>query len=123
MATSANGENVHCRDSAIDVAIQEAEFRKDKAKAKSNFNLLLMIEYQNLPCRTGIWNACHNMDICMEIVMELLSNCTTIYLRNNEIQKTNVVISEMEEIEKDFTAVYETAWVYLKSRVDDTSGI
>ena len=116
MATSANGENVHCRGSAIDVAIQEAELRRDKAKAKSNFtrsrnNLPLMIEYQNLPCRIGIWDACHNMDICMEIVMILLSNCTTIYLRNNEIQKANVVVSEMEEIEKDFTAAYETAWV------------
>ena len=119
MATSANGENVHCRESAIDVDIQEAELRKEKAKAKSNFtqsrnNLLLMIEYQNLPWRTGICDACHNMDICMEIVMELLSNCTTIYLRNNEIQKANVVVSEMKEIEKDFTAAYETTWVCLK---------
>ena len=82
-----------------------------------------MIAYQNLSCRTGIWDACHNMEISMEIVMELLSNCTTIYLRSNEIQKANVVVSEMEEIEKDFTAAYETAWVYLKSRLDDTSSI
>ena len=59
----------------------------------------------------------------MEIVMELLSNCTTIYLRNNEIQKANAVVSEMEEIEKDFTAAYETTWVCLKWRVDDTSSV
>ena len=56
----------------------------------------------------------------METVMGVLSSLTTFHLQNKEVQKANVVVSEMEEIEKDFT---ETAWVYLKSRVDDTSSI
>ena len=128
MTSSAKSENVDLLGNAIDVAMLEAEFRKGKARAKSNFtrsrnNLLLMVEYQSLPSRNGIRDACHNMDMCMETVMDVLSSLTTFHLQNKEIQKANVVVSEMEEIEKDFTAAYETAWVYFKSQVDDTSSI
>ena len=74
MTSSANSENVDLFGNAIDVAMLEAGLRKDKAKAKSNFtrsinNLLLMVEYQSLPSRSGIRDACHNMDMCMETVM------------------------------------------------------
>ena len=128
MTSLAKSENVDLLGNAIDVAMLEAEFRKDKARAKSNFtrsrnNLLLMVEYQSLPIRSGIRDACHNMDMCMETVMDVLSSLTTFHLQNKEMQKANVGVSEMEEIEKDFTAAYETAWVYFKSRVDDSSSI
>ena len=40
--------------------------------------------------------------------MELLSNFTTFYIKSKEIQKeiqkANVVVSEMEKIERDFTS-------------------
>ena len=44
-----NRENLDCRDSSFDVAMLEAEFRKEKAKGKSNFtwslnNLLLIAD-------------------------------------------------------------------------------
>ena len=44
-----NSENDDCRDTSFDVAMLEAEFRKDKAKGKSNFtrslnNLLLIAD-------------------------------------------------------------------------------
>ena len=112
MTTSTNSDNFDWLGSSIDIAMLEVEFRKDKAKAKSNFtraqtNLLLMVKYQNLPSRSGVWDACHNIDMCMEIVMELLSNFTTIYIKGKEIQKANVVVSEMEKIERDFTSTYE----------------
>ena len=32
-----NSENVDCRDTTFDVAMLEAELRKEKAKGKSNF--------------------------------------------------------------------------------------
>ena len=106
----------------------EVEFRKDKAKAKSNFtraqtNLLLMVKYQNLPSQSGVWDACHNIDMCMDIVIELLSNFTTIYIKRKEIQKANVVVSEMEKIERDFTSTYDIALSYLDSREDDKSRV
>ena len=85
MTTSTNSDNVDWLGSSIDSAMLEEEFRKDKAKAKSNFtraqtNLLLMVKYQNLPNRSGVWVACHNIDMYMEIVMELILNFTTSYI-------------------------------------------
>ena len=124
MTTSTNGDNMdrigssaqlQNRENSIDITMLGVELRKDKPKAKSNFtraetNLLLMVKYQNLPSRSGVWDACHNINMCMEIVMELLSNCTTFYIKSKEIQKeiqkANVVVSEMEKIERDFTSRY-----------------
>ena len=59
MTSSAKSENIDLLGNAIDVAMLEAEFRKGKAKAKSNFtrsrnNFLLMVEYQSLPSRSEI---------------------------------------------------------------------
>ena len=126
MTSSAKSENVDLLGNAIDVAMLEAEFRKGKAKAKSNFtwsrnNLLLMVEYQSFPSRSGIRDACHNIDMCMETVMDVLSSLTTFHLQNKELQKGMVVISEMEKIETDFYAAYEIAWAYLDSRGGEKS--
>ena len=115
-----NRENVDRRDRSFDVALLEAEFRKDKAKGKSNFtrslnNVLLIADSKNLPCRSEVCDACHSMNLCMEIVMELLSNFTSFYIKNKELQKAYVVVSEMEKIETDFSSAYKIAWAYLDS--------
>ena len=119
-----NRENVDCRDSSFDVAMLEAEFRKDKAKGKSNFtqslnNLLLIADSKNLPSPSEVCDACHSMDLCMEIVMEHLSNLTSFYINIKELQKAYVVVSEMEKIETDFSAAYKIVWTYLGSRECD----
>ena len=41
--------------------------------------------------------------------------------KNKELEKGNVVIEEMENIEKDFYATYEIVLSYLDSRANDTS--
>ena len=38
-----------------------------------------------------------------------------------ELQKANVVVSEMEKIETDFSAAYKIAWAYLDSLEGDKS--
>ena len=84
----ANRENVDCPDTSFDVAMLEAEFRTDKAKGKSNFtqslnNLLSIADFQNLPSRCEVCGACHSMDLCMEIMLELLSNFTSCYIKRS----------------------------------------
>ena len=121
-----NSENVDCRDSFVDVALLKAEFRKDKAKGKSNFtptlnNLLLIADSKNLPSRSEVCDACDSMDLCMEIVMECLSNFTSFYIKNKELQKAYVVVSKMEKIETDFSAAYKIAWAYRDSLEGDKS--
>ena len=60
-----NSENVDCRDSFFDVAMLEAEFRKDKAKGKSNFtrslnNLFLIAASKNLSSRIEVSDTCQH---------------------------------------------------------------
>ena len=93
-------------------------FRKDNAKGKSNFtwslnNLLLKADSKNLSSRSEVCDACHSMDLCMEIVKKLLSNFTSFYIKNKEQRKAYVVVSEMEKIETDFSAAYKIVWAYL----------
>ena len=81
-----NSENVDSRDSFVDFALMEAEFRKEKAKRKSNFtrtlnNLLLIADSKNLPSHSEVCDACDSMDLCMEIMMECLSNFTSFYIK------------------------------------------
>ena len=94
-------------ESSIDVAIFEAEFRKDKAKGKSNFtrslnNLLVIADSKNLQSRSEVCDASHSMDLSMEIEMELLSNFTNFYIKNKELQKACVVVSEMKKKRDQF---------------------
>ena len=61
----------------------EAEFRKDKAKfTRSLNNLLLIVDCKNLPSRSELCDACHGVDLCMEIVMECLSHFTSFLYKN-----------------------------------------
>ena len=121
-----NRENYDRRDSSFDVAMLEAEFRKDKAKGKLNFtrslnNLLLIADSKNLPSRSEVCDACHSMDLCMEIVMEGLSNFTSFYIKIKELQKAYMVVSEMEKIETDFSSAYTIVWACLDSLESDKS--
>ena len=121
-----NSENVDCRESSFDIAMLEAEFRKDKAKGKSNFtrslnNLLLIADSKNLPSRSEVYDVCHSMDLCMGVVMECLSYFTSFYIKIKELKKAYVVVSEMENIETDFSAAYKIAWAYLDSLEGDKS--
>ena len=116
----ANRDYVDCSDRSFDIALLEAEFRKDKAKGMSNFtrslnNLLLIVDSKNLPSRSEVCDACHSMDLCMEIVMELLSNFTSFYIKNKELQKAYVVVSEMEKLETNFSGAYKITWANLGS--------
>ena len=119
--TSPKLENIYRRHSSIDVAMHEAELRKDGAKAKANFTrsrntLLLLAQFQDLQNHRGVLDACLNMDTCMENAMGVLSKCASFYIDNKLLQEGICIVREMEKIETDFYAAYEIAWAYLDSR-------
>ena len=126
MTSSTRREIVGRLDESIDIALMEADFRKDKAKAKLNFirslnYLVSMVKYQEVSSCREVLDAFHNLDVCMESVFEILSNLTTFYIQNKELQKSNLIVGEMEKIETDFYTSYDIAWAYLDSRVDAKS--
>ena len=127
MTASTTNEPCGYRSNTYDVAVMEAELRKDKIKTKINFsrsrnNLLLKVRYNNSSSYySEVLNACQHMDITIERAIEILSKLTQFYIENKELLKGNAVIEEMEKIEKDFYAAYEIALNYLDSRANDTS--
>ena len=128
MASSENRDIADYCDHVVDAAMLETEFKKDKARAKSNFTrsrnkLLLLVEEQAMPSRLGVRDACQKMDTCMEIAMEVLAKFSNIYIRNKQLQKSKIVVSDMEKIEDEFNTAYEKAQGYLESRKEDSSSV
>ena len=116
------------RGNIIDFAGLETEFKKDKARAKSNFTrsrnkLLILFLQEDMPCRREVSYACQTMDTCLEIVMGVLLNFSYVYTKYNELQKSKPVAKEKAKIEKDFYTTSETARKYLDARKDDKSSV
>ena len=55
--------------------------------------------------------------------MGVLSNFSDFYTKYNELQKSRLVVKEMEKIEEDFYTTSEAAREYLDARKDDKSSI
>ena len=124
MTSTTKNEQFVYLSNTYDVAIMEADLRKDKVRTKLDYalsrnNLLLKVKYMHSSSyNIEVLDACKNMDILMEKAIEILSK---FYIKNKELEKVNVVIEEMENIEKDFYATYEIVLSYLDSRANDTS--
>ena len=128
MASSENKIITEDRANIVDFAEMETEFKKDKARAKSNFTrsrnkLLILFELEDMPSRKEVRNAFHSMDTCWKIVMGVLSNFSDLYTKYNELQKSRLVVKQMEKIEGDFYTTSEAAREYLDARKDDKSSI
>ena len=90
MASSENRDIADYCEHIVDAARMETEFKKDKARAKSNFTrsrnkLLLLVEEQAMPRRTGVRDVCQKMDTCMEIAMEVLARFLEFYIKNKQL--------------------------------------
>ena len=66
-----------------------------------------------MPSRTGVRDACQKMDTCMEIAVEVLPRFSDFYIKNKQLQKSKIVVSEMGKIEDEFYTAYEKAQGYL----------
>ena len=108
MATSDHRIDIeNYRERNVDVARLEMEFKKDKCRGKSNFTrarnkLLSLMDNHEGPSHRAIEEACRKMDSCMDIVLEVLYNFSDFYLKNNDLQKNQKIVCEMEKIEEEF---------------------
>ena len=83
---------------------KDTELKKEKSKSKSSFTLyryrlLLLVEEQCLP-RSEVNSACRKMDWYMESSMEVISQLSDIYIRNNQFDKGAKIVNEMEKIRR-----------------------
>ena len=120
--TTANSGNV------IEAKRLEVQHRKEKARSKANFtctrnSLLLLLKELNKPNCHEVRAICKKMNGSMEEVMEVLSNFTEFYLKNGQLQCGEMVVCEMETIEKEFYSAYEAAQAYLDSIEGESSSV
>lgn len=128
MASSENEIDTENRCALADFERIEIEFKKDKARVKSNFTrsrnkLLNLLDQEDLPSRREVRNARQNMNTCQAIAIGVLTNFSDFYTKNNEVQKSKLVVREMDRIEEDFYTTSESAREYLESRKSDNSSV
>ena len=95
---------------------------------KSNFKRSLnklsnLLDRDDLPSRKDVRQARQNMDTCHAIAIGVLTNFADFYTKNNEVQKSKLVVREMDKIEEDFYLTSESVREYLESRKGDNSSV
>lgn len=128
----ASSENRDSRNLTVDTARQEAEFKKDKARAKSNFSrfrnkLMSLLEETEQQSRRQVLNARRKMYSGSEIAMVILISFAEFCLRMDEIQKSMRMSNEHKifaeehgsarEEAKDYLATHEDEWLSVTSDI------
>ena len=111
-----------------DVTQIEKGFKKDKARAKSNFTrsqnrLLLLLKEQDTDSRISIIEARKKLEGCLEIALDILENFLDFYTRQKEHKKCERIVGEMLRIEDDFDAASKATREYLASRKDGSASV
>ena len=114
-------------DGIDDAKRLELQHRTDKARSKSNFmctrnSMLLLFDESDKPNRKEIRHLCKKLNLCMDLVMEVMAKCSEFYLKIGELQKGTTIVDEMETIEKVFYTSYDAAQTYLDSSEDVSAG-
>ena len=122
----ASSEKRDSRSSTFDTARQEAEYKKDKARAKSNFSrsknkLMALLEETEQPSRREVLDARRKMDSCSEIAKDILISFAEFYIRMDEIQKSMRVSNELEILAEEHSSAREEVKDYLASREERSS--
>ena len=71
--------------------------------------------------KTELKMASRTMDSHMETSMEVISQLSDIYLRIKQLNKGTKIVNEMEILQDEFHATYETFWESLNLRTNITS--
>ena len=119
MTLSAHRISKEDRRENIDSMIYQMEnLEQEKVKANSNYrraqnNLLLLIEGYELPSRKEILDALGSLDKWSESAIEILYTLSDLYFKASQLDKSHMIVDEMERIEEDYSKVSEVAWDYL----------
>ena len=103
---------------------KEIMLKREKARAKTNFTksknrVLTQLEEQST--RTLIKEECEKMDQAMDNVVKVLDNLTDVYLQAGEIDKSKIVLAEMEKLENEYSKTSEAAMTYMEEIRSETA--
>ena len=120
MTFSAHRISIEDRRENIDSMIYQMEnLELENVKANSNFrqaqnNLLLLTEGHELPSRKEILDALGSLDKCSESAIEILYTLSDLYFKDSQLEKSYMIVEEIERLEEDYSKASEVAWDYLK---------
>ena len=115
------GEHVEPAGTAGDFTDMEAELKREKARAKSNFTqALFLIEQQEKPGPRENQDACNKMDNTMESAMDVMTNLSELYMKNKEKEKNNKAVLEMEKLDDVFATTYAAARQYIDAQKEQS---
>lgn len=115
------------------VDVQEIEngfienwFKKDKARAKSNFTraqnrLLLLLEDQDSDNRLAVIEARKKLKSYLEMELDSLENFSNFYTRQKEHKMCERIVGEMLLIEEDYEAASKSTRDFLESHKDNAT--
>ena len=119
MTLSAHRISTEDRRENIDSMIYQMEnLEQEKVKANSNYrraqnNLLLLIEGYELASRKEILDALGSLDKWSESAIEILYILSDLYFKGSQLEKSYMIVDEMERLEEDYSKASELAWDYL----------
>ena len=120
MTLSAHRISIEDRRENIDSMIYQMEnLELENVKANSNFrqaqnNLLLLTEGHELPSRKEILDALGSLDKWSESAIEILYTLSDLYFKDSQLEKSYMIVEEIERLEEDYSKASEVAWDYLK---------
>ena len=104
MASSETRETIE--NGNVDVTEIENGFKKDKARAKSNFTrsqnrLLLLLEEQDMDSRISVIEARKKLESCLEIALDILENFSDSYIyQTKRTLKCEHIVGDVLRIEE-----------------------
>ena len=76
--------------------------------------MLLLLEGYELPSRKEILDTIGSLDKWSEIAIEILYTLSDLYFKDSLLEKSYMIVEEMERLEEDYSKASEVAWDYLK---------
>ena len=119
MTLSAHRISIEDRRENIDSMIYQMEnLEQEKVKANSNFrqaqnNLLLLTKGYKLPSRKEILDTLGSLGKWSESVIEILYTLLDLYFKGSQVEKSYMIVEEMERLEEDYSKASKLTWDYL----------
>ena len=106
-------ENIH----SMIYQMENLELKKITANSnlrQAQNKLLLLTEGHELPSRKEILDALGSLDKWSESPIEILYTLSDLYFKDSQLEKSYMIVEEIERLEEDYSKASEVALDYLK---------
>ena len=106
------------RENIVSMIFQMENLELEKVTANSYFRqahnkLLLLTEGHELPSRKEILDALGSLDKWSESAIEILYTLSDLYFKDSQLEKSYMIVEEIERLEEDYSKASEVALDYL----------